>query len=65
MTYEELFYTYRKVRRVIRSCKTVAQLNSSRRYALLFMKLVPPNNAELMADNLTRCFKKQKRLLWL
>jgi hypothetical protein len=64
MNQRELFHTYQKVRRVIRSCKTVAQLNASRKYAQFFMKLVPPSHGELMAKALTRLLRQQKHLLW-
>lgn len=65
MNYGELLSTYQKTRRVIRSCKTVAQLNASRKYAQLFMKTVPKQHAPKMLANLTQLLKQQKRILWL
>ena len=65
MTHEELLSTYKKVRKVIRSCRTVAQLNISRKYAQLFMKVVPANQSAHVAEELTRLIKRQKRILWL
>jgi hypothetical protein len=65
MKYGELLPTYQKVRRVIRSCKTVAQLNASRRYAQLFMKRVPPTHAPVIAKSLTQLLKQQTHILWL
>jgi len=65
MNYAELLSTYQKVRRVIRSCKTVAQLNTSRKYAQLFMRMVPSTHGTQFATNLNRLIKQQTRILWL
>lgn len=64
MTYAELLSTYQKTLRVIRSCKTISQLNVSRKYAELFMKTVPPVYISKVSGNLTQLLRNKKRILW-
>lgn len=65
MNYEELLPTYQKVRKVIRSCKTVAHLIVARKYAQLFMKYVPVARKAQMATQLNQLIKQRTRLLRL
>lgn len=65
MNYEQLLSTYQKVCRVIRSSTTVAQLNTSRRYASLFVKQVPSNYTTYFTENINRVLRQKKRILWM
>lgn len=65
MNYAELLSTYQKVCRVIRSSTTVAQLNTSRKYAELFVKQVPPNYTAYITQNINRVLRQKKRILWM
>jgi len=65
MNYTELLSTYQKVCKVIRSCQTVAQLNTSRRYAQLFVKQLPASQANYIAEKLNRVLRQKKHILWM
>lgn len=65
MNYTELLSTYQKVCKVIRSCQTVAQLNTSRRYAQLFVKQVPASRADYITQKLNQVLRQKKRILWM
>jgi hypothetical protein len=59
VTYDELINSYNKVCKVIRSCRTFAQLETSRRYAQLYMKNVPDGMSSTTVESLNKIFSRQ------
>lgn len=61
----ELQSTYEKVRKVIRSCVTMAQWEAARRYAQLFINQVPAYRSIQIGENLTQALAQRKQIIRL
>lgn len=63
MTLDELQTIYLKVRNVIRSCQTMPQWESARKYTQLFINQVPPARTRQFGKHLTEVLSRKKKII--
>jgi hypothetical protein len=63
VTYEELIFAFNKVCKVIRSCRTFAQLQGSRTFAELYLKQVPASMTSDVIAKINKILDRQKEII--